>query len=107
MSQTAMTRAEVTRASAGTTEILAAPGTTARLMVKHIVVTIHTFATSGKVFIMEGTTEKFAWDATAATLGQPPDIHFPEGWDLAKNAALQLKTEGAIEVFAYAAAEVK
>jgi hypothetical protein len=100
-----MTRGFATRTTAGSSDILAAPGAAVRYRVKHIIVTIDTIAVNGKVYILEGTTEKFGWDAVTAGSGQPPELHFPEGWPLELNAKLALKTEGAIEAFAYAAAE--
>lgn len=101
----AISRAKGTRTSAGTTELIAAGGSGFEWRLKHVVVTILTFATDGKVFLLDGTTEIFGWDASTAAGGQPPDLKFDEGWPLTANKAIQLKTEGAIEVFAYVAAE--
>jgi hypothetical protein len=99
------TRGFATRASAGNTAVIAAPGTGKELIVKNIAVTIHTFASSGKVILDDGTTERFAWDATTAGGGQPPQLVFPEGCKWGVNKAVRLVTEGAIEVFVYVAAE--
>ena len=104
-----MNRAFKTRASAGTTEILAAPGANKQYIIREILVTVLTPAASGKVFILDDTTEILGWDAVTAGGPQPPHVSFPKdtGPQITANKAIQLKTEGAIEVFVYVAAELR
>ena len=100
-------RGVATRSSTGSTDIIAAQGATVRLMITHLVVTIHTFTASGKVIISDGTTEYFGWDASTVAGGQPPVLDFPDGFELPLNKALVPETEEAIEAFASAAAEAR
>lgn len=103
----AVTRGKATRTSAGSTDILAAPGAGVQYSLKTLIVTIHSVGVNGKVIIDDGTTEFLGWDAVTAGSGQPPCINIPEGYHWGKNKAIKLTTEGAIEAFAMAVAEVR
>jgi hypothetical protein len=97
------------RTSAGTTALLAAPGAGKYYKIRSITVTIHTIAATGKAIIDDGTTEFFGWDAITAASGQPPQLSWPSDacptWTV--NKAVNITTEGAIEVFAHVIAELK
>jgi len=104
-----MERGKATRTSAGTTAIIAAPGAGKRLLLRSLEVSIHTFAATGKVIIDDGVTEIFAWDATTSGSAQPPQLKWgkDDAFQWTEALVLNLTTEGAIEVFASAAAELR
>ena len=107
MPQHAVVRGKATRTTAGSSNILPAPGASSLYSLKTLIVTIHTIAASGKVIIDDGTTQFLGWDAITAASGQPPCINIPDGYHWGANKAIRLTTEGTIEVFAMAVAEVR
>jgi hypothetical protein len=97
----------VTRATAGTTDILAAPGVGKRFHIRNIYVSIAAFGTSGLVSITDGTTTYFSWDASAQAAGQPAPVHFSDPMPLGDNKTLKLVTAGTCTAYAVAEAEVR
>jgi len=107
MPQHAVVRGKATRTEAGSSDILAAPGASSQYSLKTLIVTIHTTDVAGKVIIDDGTTQFMGWAATTDLEGQPPCINIPDGYHWEANKAIRLTTEGAVEAFAMAVAEVR
>lgn len=101
------TQGNATLAAVGTTDIIATPGATARLVIKKIHVSVSVAIASSFVEITDGTTTYHKW--STATLIYPPTIDFGEqGFPLPLNKALVLEVVGDDStVHATAIAEVR
>ena len=94
------------RSTAGTTAIIAAPGASARLVVRTIDIAITVAAQGSFVAITDGTTTYLKWDS--GSIRDIPHLDFgPNGLPLAKNGPLNLVvSDGDATVYMVATAEI-